>query len=169
MSDEYTDLPYGNTQVNQLDVVEATNACGVTLNRKNTMMKVYQRLQSDKRRIINGRGNWSTKEMERRDCSRRLWLEHISNLRKEHSASWRTRCQTIITVYYRNHDPEWFDHLRVIDQNDVLHITAEIRLGILRRWEKGHSHKYRGLVCWVDSVVRWDVAEKVERSWEWTI
>ena len=59
MSDEYTDLPNGNAQVEQQDAVEATKACGVTLDRKNTMMKVYK---SDKR-TTNSRGNWSTKEM----------------------------------------------------------------------------------------------------------
>ena len=76
---------------------------------------------------------------------------------------------------HQNHDPEWFggihpliNRLKVIDQYDVLHISAEIRFGISRRWEKGRSHKYDG-VCWIDSVVRWDVAEKVKRPEEWMI
>ena len=34
MSDEYTDLPNGNAQVEQLDTVETTNACGATLDWK---------------------------------------------------------------------------------------------------------------------------------------
>ena len=80
-------------------------------------------------------------------------VEHISNLRKEDSAPWRTRCHMMIFHHYsitgitghgqlqshqhQNHDPECIqrliDRLRVIDQYDVLHITAEIRFVILRR------------------------------------
>ena len=93
-------------------------------------------------------------------------VEYISNLRKEHSASWRTRCQTMIFHRYsilpescimgqvqshQNHDPEWYRGIqqlvdRLVDQyDDVLHISVEIRFGILRRWEKGRSYKYGGL------------------------
>ena len=54
MSDEYTHRPNGNTQIEQQDAVEATNACGATLNRRDTMMKVYQ---SGKGRTTNSRGN----------------------------------------------------------------------------------------------------------------
>ena len=47
-------------------------------------------------------------------------MKHISNLRKEHSASWKTRYQMIITVYYRNH-ASWdnFNPIKNMIPNDL--------------------------------------------------
>ena len=114
-------------------------------------MQVYQ---SGKGRTTNSKGNWSTKEMARRECSRELWhsVAHIKSteivkgtpFNGEQDATCRWRFFIIITrIMEQSSIPSksWSGMIwrlsathRSRQYDHVLHISAEIIFGILRRW-----------------------------------
>ena len=130
--------------------------------------------QSGKRGTTNSRGNWSTKKWLAEETAVEGFVTVDTEIVEEtpldeRDARWKffiiiTRIMGL--RYHQNNYPGWFG---CNPSYDVLHISAEIRFDILRRWEKGRSHKYGGLCLLGRLGCEMGCSREDREVWGWTV